>query len=202
MNMDSITLKLEGKNQLLMHNNVAANPMSTQAKKLKEITSKRAKTDQDFESIARLEWEAGLYMHDGVAVIPSINVERSILFGARKSKNGKLVESGVFAADEFCELHYAGTKIEIDTPMNGDFPTTGLDAFFDEHKDQRMVRISKNQVLRTRPIFYDWELEITLDYEPDVINRSILLEAAQTAGKLIGLCEMRPRYGRFEATEV
>jgi len=34
--MESITLKLTGKNQLLTHNNTAANPMSIEAKELKE----------------------------------------------------------------------------------------------------------------------------------------------------------------------
>jgi len=199
--MESITLKLTGKNQLLTHNNTAANPMSIEAKTLKEITSKRAKTDKDFESIARLEWESGLYLNGGVVAIPAINIERSILFGARKTKNGKLVESGVFADDDFCELSYAGTKIQVDPSLH-EFPIAELDPFFDEHKDQQMVKIARNQILRTRPVFYDWSLKIKLLFDETIINKSILFEAAQTAGALIGLCEMRPRLGRFTVEEV
>lgn len=199
--MESITLKLTGKNQLLTHNNTAANPMSIEAKSLKEITSKRAKTDKDFERIARLEWESGLYLNNGVVAIPAINIERSILFGARKTKNGKLVESGVFAEDDFCELAYAGTKIQVDPALH-EFPIEELDPFFDEHKDQQMVKIARNQVLRTRPVFYDWSLKIKLLFDETIINKSILFEAAQTAGALIGLCEMRPRLGRFTVEEL
>ena len=67
-------------------------------------------------------------------------------------------------------------------------------------RDQRMVKIQTSKVLRTRPIFPNWELTFEVMYLPDVVDESDIDEAINTAGYIIGLAEYRPEYGRFEVT--
>lgn len=194
--MENITLKIKGITPILMHSNKAANPLSKEAKAMKELQKKRNKTDADYMELARLEWEAGLHLYDGVVALPAINLEKCFLLGARKSKNGKQFESGVFIEEDYCPLDYRGTKINV--KMNGHFPNPELDPAFEEHSWAEMVRVSRQQILRTRPIFYDWSCSATVLYDSNIINRRTLLSCIEVAGMLVGLCEKRPRLGRFE----
>ena len=56
----------------------------------------------------------------------------------------------------------------------------------------------RSTVMRTRPIFREWELEFTVHFMPDIVDEHSLDEAVEIAGKLIGLSDYRPKYGRFE----
>jgi hypothetical protein len=199
--METVKVKLTGLGALLMHSNKGANPLSKESKAMKEQSSKRKKTDADYAALARMDWEAGLYMHEGIVVMPAQNIEKCFLLGARKSKNGKQFESGVFLEDDYCPLDYKGSKIRTSN-RNGVFPDPELDKFFQEHSWAEMVRVSQQQVLRTRPIFYDWSCECTILFDDNVLNKRTLLECASVAGRLVGLCEKRPRLGRFEIDKI
>ena len=192
--METMKVKLVGTVPVIMHSNRAANPLSKEAKALKQLTSKRNKTDKDHEEIARIEWEAGLYLKNGVVVMPAQNVEKCFLLGARKSKNGKQFESGVYLSDLYMPMEYKGPKIRV--TENG-FPNAQLDRFYPSHNWQEMVKVGTQQVLRTRPIFEEWSFACDIDYDSNIINEAVLMDCLKDAGKLIGLCERRPRYGRF-----
>lgn len=60
--IETMKLRLTGIAPLLMHDNKAANPLNPYAKAMKALTGKRKKTDDDLAEIARIEWEAGLYI--------------------------------------------------------------------------------------------------------------------------------------------
>lgn len=199
--MEELKIKLVGTVPLLMHNNQGANPLSPYAQAQKALTSKKKKTDQDYMEIARLEWEGGLYMKNGVVVIPAKCLERCFMEGAKKSKNGKLYQSGAMVDDDFCELSYSGQKIKIQVNGTNPLPNPELDKFYKDHCHQDMVRVNMNQVLRTRPIFEDWSLVVTVLYDSAQIDDRTMLKIMEDAGHVIGLCEQRPRLGRF-AVEV
>jgi len=185
-----------------MHCNRAANPLAIEAKVMKPLTSKRNKTDADHAIIARHEWEAGMYIHNGIIVMPSINVEKCFVLGARRRKLGKQFEQGVFIAEDYMPMDYQGPKIKL----NGDnlFPHPELDKFFQNGMmvHQAMVTVSRRSILRTRPIFYDWSFQVTIDYDEDLLDERDLIDCASIAGKYIGLCERRPRLGRFDVKVV
>ena len=194
--MNTIKIKATGIVPVIMHDNKAANPLSVYAKTMKHLTSKRNKTDADFEEIARMEWEAGLYLEEGKACIPARCLDKCLLIGARRTKDGKKYESGVFLEDNFFTLAYSGKF--IDTKESGTFPTPALDKFYDSHKHQCMVKVGTAQILRTRPIFHDWSFEFTALFDEVVIDERTLIACIQNAGRYVGLLEMRPRFGRFE----
>lgn len=196
--METIKLKISGDDTpLLMHSNRAANPLSVEAMTIKQLSSKKNKTDADHAIIARHEWESGMYLHNGLVVMPAPNLEKCLVLGARRRKLGKQFEEGLFIADNYMPLDYRGPKIRL----NGDsaFPHPELDKVFKDGLlvHQTMVRVQRNTILRTRPIFYDWSFAVTIDYDEDRIDERDLLDCASIAGKYIGLCERRPRLGRF-----
>lgn len=199
--MDKVKVRLVGNGALLMHDNRGANPLSKEAKGMKGLQSKKKKTDSDYAFLARMDWEAGLYLHDGIVVLPGQNLEKSLIEGARKSKNGKQFEGGVLLEEDYCPLDYNGAKIKTSN-RNGEFPDPQLDKFYAEHSWQEMVKVSRNQVLRTRPIFYGWSCEATILFNDDILNKEVLLDCIRDAGNLVGLCEKRPRLGRFEVEVV
>jgi len=199
--MENMKVKLVGNGALLIHSNKAANPLSKEAKIMKELQKKRGKTDADYAILSRQEWEAGLYLYEGVAVMPAQNIEKTFLLGARKSKNGKQFESGVFLEEDFCPLSYNGPKIKTSN-TNGAFPDSELDKFYEHHNWKEMVRVSTQQILRTRPIFHDWSCNANILFDGNIINERTLLSCIQDAGRLIGLCEKRPRLGRFNVEVV
>jgi hypothetical protein len=86
--MKKLKVTWKGISPLLMHSNQGVNPLHPITKEIKKYTGKRKKTDEDFEIIADLEWESGLYWKDAVGgtFIPAENVEATIRNGAKSIK--------------------------------------------------------------------------------------------------------------------
>ena len=160
--------------------------MNVFSKALKAITGKRAKTDADYEEMARIEFLGGLYMGKDGPVIPPQNIRGMLIRAARKRKEGKLAEAGIFILDN--------SPLEYDGPRDAD----GL---WEEEsfRDRQIVVVGRNRVARTRPIFNEWEAKVKVTYDDDVLNESQLDEWFQIAGSIIGHGDYRPQYGRFEA---
>lgn len=71
-----------------------------------------------------------------------------------------------------------------------------------EFVDQRRVTVQRNGITRCRPaLFAGWETVVTLQVLlPEYVNPSLLNEVIQSAGRLIGVGDFRPTYGRFLVT--
>lgn len=54
--MQELSFRIAGVSPLLMHNGRLVNPADEYARKMKEVSSKRKKTDADYEEMGRLEW--------------------------------------------------------------------------------------------------------------------------------------------------
>jgi len=143
-----------------------------------------------------VEWEAGLYLHDGVVVMPARCLEATFWAAAKKTKDGKKWQSGAMVDNDFCEIKYTGPQVKC--KENGHIPNTGLDKYYERLSFQEIVKVSNAQIVRTRPIFEGWEFECTVNFDENVLDRRTVHDIADTAGRYIGLCERRPRMGRFE----
>lgn len=62
------TITVTGTQPLLMHNSRMANPLDPIVKAVGKITSKRVKTDDDQEELARLDFYGGLYLDPDVEI--------------------------------------------------------------------------------------------------------------------------------------
>jgi hypothetical protein len=179
-----LSLTIVGTAPLVMHNGQTADPLNKYAKMLKAVSSKRKKTEADYEELARIEFFAGLYMGQSEPVIPARLLEAAVVEGARKSKSGKQVRAGVIV-EKHATLVYDG-------------PRTAKALFEDERFRLALpVRVGQVRVVRTRPYFEKWSAVIELSYLEDIVNPTDLTGAVRAAGMLVGLGDWRPRYGRF-----
>lgn len=189
--METLNIRITGTSPLLMHSDKFANPLNPDTKAHKELTGKRKKTDDDHEAIAKSEFIGGLYYSksDGV-YIPAQNFDATFLGGAKLQKMGTNWKRGAVVVTDKCILEYDGPK----TPEK-----LWQDAKF---VDCRGVKVGMAKIMRYRPIFMSWSTELQVAINPDVMDVREAKKAIEDAGKLIGVCEYRPRFGRFEVSYV
>lgn len=192
--IETTTLRLVGEpnTPLIMHNGRLADRDYEWARELGALTKKRNKTDEDHEEVARLEWRGGLYLDDNVGpYLPGDNIRRSLIDGARLTKEGKTIERGVLRLSRINRLGYDGPRTPEEMWEAGRF------------KHRAMVRVGQSKVARYRPKFVDWTAEVVIDFDSSIIERRDLVRIAGAAGAYIGVCDGRPFYGgRFAVDEV
>lgn len=186
--MIDFEIQITGTVALLMHNAQLADPLNPYTKKVAEVASKRAKTDEDHAELARREWLGGLYYtpEDGLHV-PGQNVERCLLDAARMNRLGKSIERGVFiVGNPALDIGQVFDPAKMVSDMNYRFTTT--------------IVVAKRRVPRTRPMFRKWSLTASGTLDDSQLDMAELRSIANNAGRLVGLGDWRPRYGRFVAT--
>lgn len=181
-----VRLEIRGTAPLITHNIRLANPLDPIAKAMKVISGKRKKTEDDLLQLARLEFEGGLYLYPEVGpYLPGENVEKCIIEGARVTKQGKQVERGLFVSENVVPLIYKG-------------PRTVEALWADESfRNVAAVRVGQARVMRMRPIFHEWALDVDAELDPGLLAIESLQQIGEDAGAMVGLGDHRPRYGRF-----
>lgn len=191
MAMEQLRLRIVGTSPLMMHSDKLANPLLPESKAHKELTSKRKKTDEDHLAIAKSEFLAGCYWSESDGFfIPGQNLDSTFVTGAKLQKLGTHWKRGALVLEQRVKLLHDGPK----TP----------EKLWDEpkHVDVRGVKVGTSKIMRYRPIFLQWAAEFTVAINIDVLNISEAKKCIEDAGKLIGTCEFRPRFGRFEVSYV
>ena len=190
--LNTIQITISGESPLLLHNGQTADPRNTYSKAIKAVSSKRKKTDADYDEMARLEWLAGLYRFRNELVIPDYVLEATFVNGAKKSKRGPQAKCGLFFT-EHAILDFVGKPSKINDQTLADM--------FDGNNFTHTagVKVGTAKVMRTRPIFRDWNLKAIAQFDPDVLNLRDIEEIAVDAGKLVGIGDSRPKHGRFSA---
>lgn len=183
--MRELTVKLKGDAGYIPHNIRLANPLDEFAKKLKAVSSKRKKVEGDFEKMAKLEWYGSHYLNaDGEPVLPADNLTAMLAEGAKKIKMKKVFASSVWV-EKSSPIKYPGPK--------------NIEELWDDVKYRLCVsvRVGNARVMRTRPIFHEWESTVNIKYHEDQVGEEVVLDVLKTAGVLVGIGDWRPRYGRF-----
>lgn len=185
----TVKYHLDGASPLLMHNGQLGDPLYHWAKAIKEITAKQKKTDADYEEIGRLEWRGSLYLMNGLPCIPDI-AQKATLFNAAKTlKLGRKVKAGLFIYDHAL-LEYEGP--------------TDLDALWadEDFRDRRPMRVGGSMVMRTRPKFDTWAFDMVIGFDDEVMNAGQVEQIVHIGGRIIGILEGRPAYGRYNAKKL
>ena len=182
----TIQYQLNSSAPLLPHNGQTADPLNKWAKLIKQITSKKNKTDADHEEIARLEFYASLYLNAEGPILPNYVIDSMIINAAKKFREGPAAKSGCL-----CLEH---AKLEYDGPRTAD------ELWIDEkYRFSALVRVQQARLSRMRPIFQEWSAVISLQIEDSLINITRMDEWLDIAGQQVGLGDWRPVYGRFTA---
>ena len=188
--MQTVDIEINGTTPLLMHSDALADPLSELTKQFKRVSGKRAKTDQDFEDMARMEFLAGLYLDgDGRVCIPYRNLMKNLIEGARVTKSGPKIERGLTMTGAEFPLVYEG-------------PADPGALYADKRFVSRMtVKVGTARTIRCRPQFRQWGFTASALIDPAILSAEDLQDIAANAGALIGLGDYRKGggFGRYRA---
>lgn len=185
--LEKLEATLIGVTPLIMHNGQTADPLNKFAIEMKSVTSKGAKkTTKDMEELTRIEFLAACYTDDkGEIALPADNLVALVIQGCRQNKRGKLATAGVIETQPYYPLIYKGPRKPAELYEEPRFV------------DRRLVVVNRGRVVRTRARFDEWQLPISLLVDTNKINLTHVHDAIVQAGESVGLCDYRPRFGRF-----
>lgn len=191
MQLRKMKFKLTGEAPLLLHNGELANPFSYYAREMKKISGRRGKTESEYAALARLEFLGGLYLNDkDQVVMPGKCIEAMLVKSAKAQKLGVAFKSSVFC-EEDAPLIFKDSKKKPEQLWE-----------MEEYRDTQGVVVDRKRIMRTRPCFDSWALEVEIAYIEEMINESQIVEAMKRAGVVVGLGDNRPRFGRFSAKKI
>lgn len=153
------------------------------------MSAKKAKTDADYEELARLEFMAGLYLSPEGPVIPSFVIEALLVGAAKKVREGNEAKAGMYGPEN-AALQYDG-------------PRTADELWADESfRYMAIVRVGTARVARCRPVFNNWSAVVKVSVETGVVNPARVDDWMAIAGTQIGVGDWRPKFGRFTAVRL
>lgn len=185
--MKKITLKLIGVGPMLMHADTYVDALNPATKAYKALTQDKVKkgTDAGLEEIMFAEMLGALYYRDDIGIhIPSANIQKCFTEAARLRKQGKNIERGVIVLDD-SKLIYTGPQGREELAKSPAF------------RYGKSIVQGRSRIMRYRPIFNKWSADVEIMYQGDIIDRDQIILAAEEAGRLIGIGDWRPRFGRF-----
>lgn len=178
-----------GVTPLLMHSCRGANPLDPDVKVLKTFTSKRNKTDEDHIEILRLQYLLHAYHNNDIGFyIPANVIEATIINGAKKVSRGggKKMQTAI-------------EVVSPKVPLVCDAPKDIHEAYQNsEFTDVRNVDVDGSLIMRIRPRFDRWRIRFDINVDESIINPDEFASALNFAGSQVGICDFRPKYGRFE----
>ena len=191
--MKSIKFRMTGTCPLMLNNPQTVNPMNEYSKALKELTSKRTKTDDDQNEIFHLKFLASCYYNNkGQYFLPANMISKSFEAGAKENKLGKKFQQSVFVFND--------AVLKFDA--NGCTPEELWENHSETYVDIRPVGIMKAKVVTARMIIPEWSLEGELHFDETQLNKSEVWLAMQNAGLRYGIGTYRQCYGRYKIEEI
>lgn len=188
--MRTIKCTWKGITPLIMNSCQTVNPLHPITVAKKKITAKSSKnrTDEDLAALSDLEWEGSLYYANDIGLyIPAENIEATIRDGAKARRKGKDIVR-CFNVQEM--------RVPLDIGEN-----LTLDQLREDYRfrDVRQMKVMRARVTRTRGRFNMWQITFTANYDENMIDLATITDATEFAGQYVGLCDSRPKYGKFVA---
>jgi hypothetical protein len=215
-----VQAKITGTSPVLLHNCQLANPRNWFTKQLKEVSSKRKKTEQDHDLLSQIEWLGGLYTMKPDAVDDNwrrldkcveIDPQQGTATAVGKDQHVICIPASTILGGltSGAKKNKLGRQATAGVFVSDDFPllvqkgskvrsiTVQEAQSAEEHYDVRSVKVGTARVMRTRPVFDNWSLVFSFDIQPDVISASDVKIALEACGAVCGIGDYRPQFGRF-----
>jgi hypothetical protein len=152
------------------------------AEKAKAAKGSKAKKEDNLESYVYRDL-------DGFLCIPTEYFRMSMIYAAKFKQDPRsprksamdLFKAGIAGMTDLCSL--------------------GIKEW--QYVDRRRVMVQRNGITRHRPACYaGWKTSMSFQILlPEYINSHMFNEVLQSAGRLIGVGDFRPTYGRFQVTK-
>jgi hypothetical protein len=187
----TIEARIEGVAPLLMHATNGMDRFNPYYEEKKNINAKRTKkTDADIERLDEIEYLQSFYLDENLEpTIPGFVMEACLVSGAKKSRLGTDFKAGVIIDDSSVKFIYKGSRNPQDLLEDANFV------------NRTSVVINRARIMRVRPMFRNWVLEFEIQVNTELINVKQVEKALNDAGAYSGLCDFRPKYGRFVVTK-
>ena len=176
-----VHVTIEGSADLLLH---AWNVEAVEEKANSKKGSAAKKTD-NLESYVRRD-------EHGVICIPSEYLRMSIVNAAKFRQDPRSPRKS--AMDLYKAALVSLKPLAPITTVTGELPKVW------DYEHRCRVQVQRNGITRCRPAFKEgWKVEVPLLCNlPEYISASDLNEVVASAGRLIGVGDFRPSYGRFQ----
>ena len=188
-------IEITGESALIQHSALGIDNFHPLKLEMANLTKKKGsnKTSEDERRIREIETELSFWFNGSQQlIIPAPAMRSCIETGARKVKQGPQVREGLIVLNdgllEYDKERYGETLAELRNRTQFTVP----------------VVVQRARVLRTRPRFETpWSAEFSVEYDPDLVDKTQLENWLDIAGRRIGLGDWRPEksgmYGRFTA---
>ncbi len=193
--MKSIEIEIKGTAPLLMNSNQGVNPLHPLTKKMKVLTAKRKRTEDEEEEILHLKWMLGLYWDENIGVfVPSVNLEAMFRNAAKTVRKGTIAkqQSAITVKPDFIPLISDGMPKTVDALWND--PNR-------KYSDVKVGKIKNSSVLLCRPRFDNWGLKFKVFFDETKFDTEEVINLFSLAGREVGLCDYRGKYGMFGIVE-
>lgn len=183
---------------MIHHNGALADELNPIVVEMKKINAKKQnKTDADRVRLAQLEFMGGLWLDEkDEPCVPAAAVEKMLRDAASRDRKGRTIDAGIRVSVDSFPLKYKG-------------PRSAEKLWGSGHEKNPFVfrvgaAVNKARIIRTRPIFREWSMDIEIEFDPHAINEKDLRVYVERAGDVIGLGDWRPgspkggKHGRFE----
>lgn len=183
MQLEVMTFRVQGISPLLQNN-----PAMFIGNNDETIRTGKKKYDDEEEARLRTYKDA----NDNYCC-PAESFTKALVRAAAGKKVGKdfltnIVKGGVFCAEPFCIIEDAKGK-----------PMTKYAI------DRRSVVVGKSRVLRCRPMWANWFMNVALEVDRAVLDRGTVAQLLALAGRFPGVGDYRPEkggaFGRFKVIE-
>lgn len=176
--MQKITVRFDGVAPLLM------NRYTMQCDQVKKSRAEKKVNERDSG-----EWTQKVYWSDALkcVALPAVIIEATIANAARAFKLGKQATATIFVDGDEVPVLSNGKRI-TELALNGQLELDGRGAV-----------IQRSRVDRFRPMVRAWSMEVPFVLlDEAAIDRVMFEKIVERAGRFVGLCDFRPRFGRFE----
>lgn len=154
------------------------------------LGQQRKKSIEDEARLREMEWELRLYLDAEVGpYIPGKNVKEMLRSAATKWRRGEDIKRSLVVIPYRIPLIYDGPR-DQDGLWEAGYRYTAMVA---------NNGMNAGRVLRCRPMFKDWSIEVDIAYDPEEIDADFLAIAVERTQKY-GLGDYRPEFGSFKAT--
>lgn len=189
MSVDKLRIRLIGERPLLMHSSRLADPLEEIKIDIDRLTKKRDKTIADHQQIAKMEWYGGLWLQDDKPCIPCDAVESAFVAASKTKRKGKQAKAG-FSCRVSPLLQYEGPT---------DLSSLWEDKAF---RFRYPVNVNDSKVMRTRPRFQNWQVNVDIEFLPSLLNPNEVIEILEIAGLREGFGDWRPKFGKFTVIKI